>query len=257
MAGILCRVFLAASLIGSFWSVGNAAPAVGKAVAVVQSATAKGSDGKRKLKAGMPISIGELIKTGRTGLVQIIFTDDTKLVIGPNSSLVVEAYLLRSKKTVSKFAIKALGGTFRFITGKSPKQAYSITTNSATIGVRGTSLDLTVRRNSTDLVLFSGEVELCGNDRCIRVKDACSLARAPRNADVNLERSPERRNRQISARFPYIVSQAPLRRDFHVSTRSCGDIPDARIRLRRESETREPRASPAPEPAESNNPADP
>jgi len=249
VAGILCRVILAASLIGIFWSAGYAAPEVGNAVAVVQRATAKGSDGKRKLKAGMPISIGELIKTGRTGLVQIIFTDDTRLVIGPNSSLVIEAYLLRSENTVSKFAVKAFGGTFRFITGKSPKQAYSITTPTGTIGIRGTSLDIVVRRNSTDLVLFSGEVELCGNRGCILVKDACGLARAPRNADVSLERSLERRNRQISARFPYIVSQAPLRRDFHVSTRSCGEIPDARIRLRRDEtrEPREPREAPAPQ----------
>ena len=193
-------------------------------------------------------SVGERIKTSRTGLVQIIFTDDTKLVIGPNSSLVIEAYLLRSENTVSKFAVKAFGGTFRFITGKSPKQAYSITTPTGTIGIRGTSLDIVVRRNSTDLVLFSGEVELCGNRGCIRVKDACGLARAPRNADVRQERSLEQRNRQIRARFPYIVSQRPLRRDFRVATRSCGDIQKVRLR----NESREPR-----EPPEAREPPDP
>ena len=253
MAGILCRVLLAASLISSFWSTGYAASEAGKAVAVVQSASATGNDGKRTLKAGMPVSIGERIKTGRSGQVQLVFTDDTKLVVGPNSSLVIETYLLRSKSIVNKFAVKALGGSFRFISGKSPKQAYSIQTPTGTIGVRGTSFDLAVRRRSTDLLLFSGEAEICGNGRCIRVKEACGLARAPRNADVRQERSLERRNRQILARFPYIVSQAPLRRDFRVSTRSCGDLADTRFRLRRgsgeEREPREPR-----EPRESSTP---
>ena len=253
MTGFFYPVILAASLIGGFWSVSNAAPAIGNAVAVVQAATAKGSDGKRKLKAGMPISIGERIKTGRTGQVQIIFTDDTRLVIGPNSSLVVEAYLLRSKKTVSKFAIKAFGGTFRFITGKSSKQAYSIKTPTATIGIRGTSFDFAVRRmGETDLILFSGEAEICGNGGCVRLKKACSFASAPRNDDVRLVRSQEWRNGRIRKRFPYIVSQAPLRQDFRVSTRSCGDLQKVLLksepRITGSISVRAPVAPPAPEP---------
>ena len=225
MAGILCRVILAASLIGSFWSAGYAAPEAGKAVAVVQSATATGDNGKRTLNAGMPVSIGERIKTGSSGQVQLVFTDDTKLVVGPNSSLVIEAYLFRSKGTVNKFAVKALGGSFRFITGKSPKKAYSIKTPAATIGIRGTSFDFTVGRGGeADVVLFSGEAEVCGNGGCVTLKDACSLASAPRKADVNLVRSQKQRNQRIRDRFPYVVSQAPLRRDFRVSTRSCGNL---------------------------------
>lgn len=202
----------------------------------------------------MPVSIGERIKTGSSGQVQLVFTDDTKLVVGPNSSLVIEAYLLRSKSTVSKFAVKALGGSFRFITGKSPKGAYSIKTPAATIGVRGTSFDVTVgRRGGADVVLFSGEAEICGNGGCVQLKEACSLARAPRNADVSVVRSQEQRNQQIRARFPYIVSQAPLRRDFRVSTRSCGDVQKVQLkadpRVTGSIRTRAPAPS-APEPPE-------
>jgi len=246
VAGIFCRVLLAASLIGSFWSVGHAAPEAGKAVAVVQSASATHGSGSRTLEAGMPVSIGERIETDSNGQVQLVFTDDTKMVVGPNSSLVIETYLFRSKGVVNEFAVKALGGSFRFITGKSPKQAYSIKTPAATIGVRGTSFDFTVGPGGdADVVLFSGEAEICGNGGCLRLRDACGLARAPRNADVSQERSRERRNRQIRERFPYIVSQAPLRRDFHVSTRSCGNVQKARLppRPQRRGESREPRST--------------
>lgn len=256
MTGILCRVLLVASLIGSFWSVGHAAPEAGKAVAVVQSATATGNNGKRTLKAGMPVAIGERIKTDSNGQVQLVFTDDTKLVVGPKSSLVIEAYLLRSKSTVNKFAVKALGGSFRFITGKSPKKAYSIKTPAETIGVRGTSFDLTVGRGGdADIVLFSGEAEVCGNGGCVRLKDACSLAIAPRKADVNLVRSQKQRNQQIRERFPYIVSQAPLRRDFRVPTRSCGNLEKAL--LRNEPRTTRSIRTRAPAPSEPEPPSEP
>jgi len=253
VAGIFCRVILVAGLIGGFWSVSNAAPAIGNAVAVVQTATATGSNGKRVLEAGMTISVGERIKTGSSGQVQLLFTDDTKLVVGPNSSLVIETYLLRSKNTVSKFAIKALGGSFRFITGKSSKKAYSIKTPTATIGIRGTSFDLTVgRMGGAEIVLFSGEAEICGNGGCVRLKKACSFASAPRNDDVRLVRSQEWRNGRIRKRFPYIVSQAPLRQDFRVSTRSCGDLQKVLLksepRITGSISVRAPVAPPAPEP---------
>ncbi len=187
----------------------------------------------------MAVSIGDVIKTGRKGQVHLIFTDDTKMVIGPNSSLEIETYLLRSKSTVDSFAVKALGGTFRIITGKSPKQAYSVRTPAAAIGIRGTGFDLAVRRRSTDLLLFFGEVDLCGNGNCVLVNEACSLANAPRIGNASLVDTPERRNRQVRARFPYVVSQTQLLPEFRVSTISCGDLD--RTQFRHEPDEREPR----------------
>lgn len=247
MARIFCRVILAACTIGNFTSASFAAPQAGTAVAVVQSASAMGNGGTRTLKAGMQISLGERIKTNARGQVQLIFTDDTKMVVGPNSSLVIEAYLFRSKSTVNKFAVKALGGSFRFITGKSPKNAYSIKTPAATIGIRGTSFDLTVGRGgNADIVLLKGEAEICGNGSCVRLEKSCSLASAPRKGGVNVVQLQRQRDQMIRARFPYIVSQAPLRRDFRLPTRSCGDL--QRVRLGEVPEITGAIAPPAPEP---------
>jgi hypothetical protein len=229
MAGILCRVILAASLFGSLWSAGYAATETGKAVAVVQSASATGDDGERTLEAGMAVFLGERIKTGRTGQVQLIFTDDTKLVIGPNSSLVIEAYLLRSKSIVSKFAVKALGGSFRFITGKSPKQAYSITTPTGAIGVRGTIFDLAVLRRFDIVLSLVGVPEVCSNGVCLLAPKSCSLARSPRNGKPSLVNSLDQRNRLIRLFLPYIVSQAALGPGFQAPVESCGIITKSEI----------------------------
>ena len=167
----------------------------------------------------------------------------------------------RSANTLDNLAINALLGTFRFISGNSSKQAYSIKTPTATMGIRGTKFDFTVRRRGdTDVVLFSGQVDVCGRSGCIRLNEACSLASITRNGDARRVRSSESRNRQIRARFPYIVSQAPLRRDFRVSTRSCGDIQKALISNEpqiRASTAANRVAPPAPEPPEPEPPDQP
>jgi hypothetical protein len=233
----------------------NAASETGKVVAVIQSASAAHSDGSRRLEAGMPVFVGERIDTDRAGQVQFLFTDGTKLVVGPRSSLVIEAYLLRSQNTVERLRATALGGTFRFITGRSPKQAYSFKTPAAAITVRGTSFDLTVRRNRDDLLLYSGELEFCDARGCVLVTESCSLATARRNADVRLETSRERRNLEIRASFPYAMSQVRLRSDFRVSTRGCGDIIGPQPALRQGSEGEsEPREREPEEPEEPEEP---
>src|SRR5690606_42119301 len=84
-------------------------------------------------------SIGDRVVTGPSGQVQILFSDRTELVVGPRSALLIEDYLLRNDGSAGKFAINALSGTFRFVTGGAPKDSYVIKTPTGTIGVRGTA----------------------------------------------------------------------------------------------------------------------
>ena len=41
--------------------------------------------------------------------VQIVFADETRMVVGPNSALLIERYLMRDPNTVSEFVANALG----------------------------------------------------------------------------------------------------------------------------------------------------
>jgi hypothetical protein len=52
-------------------------------------------------------------------------------------------------------------GAFRFVTGHSEKAAYKITTPLATIGVRGTILDILSQRGRTTVVLQEGAASVC------------------------------------------------------------------------------------------------
>src|SRR5262249_51478447 len=104
---------------------GWAASPIGKVVAVVGSPKSSGPDGSRSLGSGSPVYENDKLETG-AGNIQIIFVDETKLVVGPNSSLVIDRFLLRGGKSAQKFSVDALRGTFRFISGHMAKSAYNI-----------------------------------------------------------------------------------------------------------------------------------
>jgi hypothetical protein len=109
----------------------------GVVLAVVQQSEADGQTGKRTLLVEAPVYSGDHIITGPTGQAQVKFRDDTKLVVGPNSMMIIDAFVFSDQDSARQISINAVKGAFRFITGKSPKDAYSITTPTATIGVRG------------------------------------------------------------------------------------------------------------------------
>src|SRR4026209_2110830 len=131
-AGVICLYALTTPMQG--------ATPIGKVFAKAGSPSASGPGGDRNLAAGSPIYEDDRIVTGG-GNVQIVFVDDTKLVVGPNSTLVVDRFLMRGGNKARKFSVDALRGTFRFISGHSAKNAYDIRTANAAIGIRGTAFD--------------------------------------------------------------------------------------------------------------------
>ncbi len=109
----------------------------GVVIAVIQQAHVDAKTGKKILAKANPIFTGDRIITDQIGEAQIKFRDDTKLVVGPNSTLVIDAFVFNRDDTARQVSISALRGAFRFISGKSPKDVYKITTPTATIGIRG------------------------------------------------------------------------------------------------------------------------
>jgi hypothetical protein len=130
------RIALAAVAAIAFAPVAYAQPD-GIVVAVVQQAHIDAQTGKTVLMPANPVYSGDRITTDTIGNAQIKFRDDTKLVVGPNSALVIDAFIFNKDDTARQVSISALKGAFRFISGKSPKDVYRITTPTATIGIRG------------------------------------------------------------------------------------------------------------------------
>ena len=200
-------------------------PAIAKAVDVRPEATGQLNGTSAIIIDEAELFEGQKIVTGAQGQVQIVFADDTRMVVGPGSSLVIEKYLMRNGGTASKFAVSALGGTFRFITGKSQKSAYSITTPTGTIGVRGTKFDFSIdpKTKKTTVVLFEGEVSLCPKQGgCETVKGKCEIGFSE-TSNAELIKTGDSGHASASSKFPYVSSQRSLRSDFRVnSANNCG-----------------------------------
>ena len=145
-----------------------------------------------------------------------MFSDDTRLVVGPNSSLRVDTYLLRNQDTVKDLSISALRGTFRFLSGSSPSKAYSITTANATIGVRGTAFDVSSQADATGVLTYSGAVVICN------VRRDCGTSRPGDLFDVGPEGNlrkiddPAEKLAYIAKFFPFAFDQSLLLALFRV-----------------------------------------
>jgi len=220
------RFPIAAALFALIASASPALSASGTALGVDQSAELESHTTTKVLSVGADIFIGDKVVTGPTGQVQIKFSDKTKLVVGPNSSLLIEDYLLRDDNSAGQFAIKALGGTFRFVTGQAEKDRYKIETPTGTIGVRGTAFDFNVNPAETRALLFHGAIILCNTtEQCVTLDDVCELGQYDLSQSVVLGNAGEITGEQreaLKGEFRYAESQAPLLHEFWIeNAREC------------------------------------
>ncbi len=232
---------------------------VGTAVKVVPGATVTRSGKAARLSTGQTLASGDVVSTDRAGQVQLLFTDGTKMAVGPGSSLSIDDIRMRPNGTADKFVVSAVAGGFRFLTGKSAKSAYSVRTPTATMGIRGTAFDFVVRnRVGTDLVLFSGIVRMCGiSGNCLRVTGRCTAARTSQNGAVSAISAQKEKQEMILDGFSFVTRQPTLSPDFRTNVRSCGrDI--VALPVNRSREDRNQRATPQPpEPPTPPGPPDP
>ena len=199
----------------------SALAASGSAKGVDPDATARTAAETRTLVVGADIFIGDLVKTGPTGQVQIKFSDNTELVVGPRSSLTIEDYLLREDGSAGKLVVDTLAGTFRFVTGNAPKDRYLIKTPTGTIGVRGTAFDWANSDTGTAVLLYHGAVVVCAKGgSCVTLEDVCDLAEATtRDAAVigHFDTVSGDARAIYKSLFRYAVNQSPLLREFRIS----------------------------------------
>ena len=132
--------------LGAFSTAANAAETVtvGNANVVVRTVTGTLDAEGRKLALADDVYHNELIETEVDSATEIVFLDQTKLSLGPESSLTLDSVVYDPDPTKSSFVATASKGVFRFVTGNLPKKSYTIHTPAATIGIRGTVFQLSI-----------------------------------------------------------------------------------------------------------------
>lgn len=140
MLRILILAILASALLAD--EAGAQAPAptkVGVAAAVNQqlTGTPPASPG-RTVQIGNDVFHRERLVTDSRGQAQMLFLDGSAFTVGPDSDLVLDEFVFDPATGAGKLAATAAKGVVRFVGGKlSKNQPVTITTPTATIGIRG------------------------------------------------------------------------------------------------------------------------
>lgn len=105
----------------------SAAEKIGVAEEVNNTVTAKGKGKSRRLKANAPVYRKETVSAGANSSGTPVFLDRTRLSLGPGASIRLDDFVVGPKgRSAKRYAVNALHGAFRFVTGVSQKSAYKI-----------------------------------------------------------------------------------------------------------------------------------
>lgn len=97
---------------------------------------------------GTRVQGSDVVTTGGDGSVGITMTDNSLLSAGPNSVLVLDRYEFDSTTNQGRFDASLRRGTLAVVSGRLARQspdAMTLSTPSATLGVRGTEFVVTAR----------------------------------------------------------------------------------------------------------------
>jgi len=170
-----------------------------------QAEIQRGSLRLRAVKGAM-LKQGDLVRTYGNGEVVIVFDDGSVTSLRHNTELKLEAYRLRGAPEQRSKVISLAIGTVRYVSSvfvRGPKMNTALTTETATIGIRGTDFELSYFRADGDdtdatgtyVKVNSGLVAITGNDGsevevgAAQVAFAGEPALAPKDGGVPVERA--------------------------------------------------------------------
>jgi hypothetical protein len=103
-----------------------------------------------KAEDGTPVYPKDTVRTGADGSVGIIFKDNTRIGLGPNSSLDMKKFVFKPAQGQFSMVNKLTKGNASFVSGKMTKlspESVILETPTSTIGVRGTTYNVKVNED--------------------------------------------------------------------------------------------------------------
>jgi len=141
-AGKLAMLLLAACVSGGAFAQGPDTFGKAGTMKLVQGdVRVKDAQGERKLMPGDTLAPADQVMTGPDGAASMVLRDGTTMMVGPKSRIDLNTFAYNSTTQEGNLVVAVLRGSMRMITGlisKTNPNAVSVTTRTATIGVRGT-----------------------------------------------------------------------------------------------------------------------
>lgn len=123
---------------------------------------------RRRTVDGASVFAGEIVQTGAGAKVVLAFRDDSRITLGASTEFKVDSFVFDSQNPKEgKFLVTLLRGSLRALTGligKANNRSVKFITPTATIGIRGTGLDLDcVAADSCNIFTWLGTIEVTPN----------------------------------------------------------------------------------------------
>jgi hypothetical protein len=115
----------------------------------------------RTLNLGTPLLRDETVTSSASGRGQLLFLDQTTLSLGPNTTIILDRFVYDPDSGAGEIGLQLTEGALRFIGGAlSRRQDATITTPTASIGIRG-STALVVHQGGRTFAIFVAGQRLC------------------------------------------------------------------------------------------------
>lgn len=134
---------------------------IGNAEGVERIVTGSHGGRTERVSIGDALVQNEVIQTAAASTASLRFVDRTSLRIGPSASVKLDRFTYNPDASARDVALNLVRGGFRFTTGQSDPRAFRINTPLATVGIRGTQLDVLVERARVTVLLQSGAAQVC------------------------------------------------------------------------------------------------
>lgn len=134
------------------------ADVVAKVLRIQNAAVAMQDALPRPLDVGSEVQLGDIISTGKDTRLELEFTDGTIVRLGERAHFTVVEYVL--EQNGGNAVLRMLQGAFQVTSGKMMQLADSsmtVQTETATIGIRGTSFWGGILDNGFEIALLSGK----------------------------------------------------------------------------------------------------
>ena len=144
----------------------SAAPTIGTSAAVRGNVFVTTSGANRKAAVRDAIKLQDTVLTKDDSALQILLLDRSTFTVGQNCSMVIDKFVYDPGTTAGQVGAKVAKGAFRFMSGNigknNPTNA-SVSTPSATIGIRGTFFEGIVGEDAVALAQLGG-IDTSGAD---------------------------------------------------------------------------------------------
>jgi hypothetical protein len=155
---LLLRALLVGAVGLALFSTAHAQSRIGVTQATQNNPMGKPPGGlDRVLRVGTDVQANEVISTSAGDRAHLVFLDGTTLTVGPDSQMTIDKFVYDPGTQKGELAINATKGVFRVIGGRISKTAaITVTTPSATMGIRGGIMVFGVQASATTSIFVYG-----------------------------------------------------------------------------------------------------